>query len=39
MAQKVPGQSVRVYLYNLPVLGERAECEQPSLASPLFGRN
>jgi len=39
MAQSVPGQSVRVYLYNLPVLGIRAEEQQPILATQLFSRN
>jgi hypothetical protein len=39
MAQSVPGQSVRVYLYDLPALGMRAENAQASFAPPLFTRN
>jgi len=39
MSQNIPGQSVRVYLYNLTALGMRAEDAQPSFPSPLFSRN
>ena len=39
MSQNVPGQSVRVYLYNLTALGMRVEDAQPSFPSPLFSRN
>jgi hypothetical protein len=39
MAQNAPGQSVRVYLYNLPALGTRTEEVPPAFAGALFSRN